>query len=249
VPAQARIVPAIEDWSCRGETVILVHGTFANAQTWAPFAPLLRDAGYCVFAPNYGDGGFGLLGVYATGPVKQSARFLDNYVDRVLAATGDDKVSMVGHSQGGMMPRYYLRYLGGAAKVSELIGLAPSNHGTTQPLTPVVAPICEACADQMAGSPFLQELNAGERDVEPGVDYTVISTIYDAIVLPYPSQFLGGPSTQVTNVTLQEACPLNLAEHATVIADPVTWQWVLHALNHNGPADPAFQPACLPSPL
>ena len=30
-----------------------------------------------------------------------------------------------------MMPNYYIKFLGGAAKVNELIGLAPSNHGTT----------------------------------------------------------------------------------------------------------------------
>jgi len=30
-----------------------------------------------------------------------------------------------------MMPRYYLKNLGGAGKVGALIGLAPSNHGTT----------------------------------------------------------------------------------------------------------------------
>ena len=29
-----------------------------------------------------------------------------------------------------MMPRYYLKFLGGAAKVHTLVGLAPSNHGT-----------------------------------------------------------------------------------------------------------------------
>jgi hypothetical protein len=30
-----------------------------------------------------------------------------------------------------MMPRYYLKFLGGASSVHTLIGLAPSNHGTT----------------------------------------------------------------------------------------------------------------------
>ena len=38
---------------------------------------------------------------------------------------------MVGHSQGGMMPRYYLKFLGGTAFVDDLVGMAPSNHGTT----------------------------------------------------------------------------------------------------------------------
>ena len=46
-------------------------------------------------------------------------------------ATGASQVDIVGHSQGGMMPRYYIKFLGGAAKVHTLVGLAPSNHGTT----------------------------------------------------------------------------------------------------------------------
>ena len=41
-----------------------------------------------------------------------------------------------GHSQGGMMPRYYLKFLGGASKVDDLVGLAPSNHGTDNPARP-----------------------------------------------------------------------------------------------------------------
>ncbi len=49
----------------------------------------------------------------------------------MLAATGAKKVDLVGHSQGGMMPRYYIKNLGGASKVDTLVGLAPSNHGTT----------------------------------------------------------------------------------------------------------------------
>src|SRR5438132_903822 len=50
---------------------------------------------------------------------------------RALAATGAAKADLVGHSQGGMMPRYYLKFLGGAAHVDKLVALAPSNHGTT----------------------------------------------------------------------------------------------------------------------
>ncbi|WP_413230267.1 esterase/lipase family protein [Kitasatospora herbaricolor] len=38
---------------------------------------------------------------------------------------------MVGHSQGGMPARHYLKNLGGAAKVGKLIGPGPSNHGAT----------------------------------------------------------------------------------------------------------------------
>ncbi|GAA2932476.1 hypothetical protein GCM10020221_30310 [Streptomyces thioluteus] len=61
----------------------------------------------------------------------KSAEQLSAYVDRVRAATGAGKVDLVGHSQGGMMPRYYLDFLGGGPKVNSLTGLAPSSHGTT----------------------------------------------------------------------------------------------------------------------
>jgi triacylglycerol esterase/lipase EstA (alpha/beta hydrolase family) len=57
-------------------------------------------------------------------------RELGRFVDAVLGATGARKVSLVGHSQGGMMPRWYVTFLGGASKVDDLVGLAPSNHGT-----------------------------------------------------------------------------------------------------------------------
>ncbi|HCU50326.1 MAG TPA: lipase [Micromonosporaceae bacterium] len=249
-PAQPEaLVAAIEDWDCRVTVanpypVVLVHGTGGNAQTWAPFVPELRRAGHCVFAPNYGESGFGLLGIYATAPVRESARQLADYVDKVLAETGAEKVSIIGHSQGGMMPRYYLRFLGGAAKVNELIGLAPSNHGTENPFAPIISRLCPACADQIAGSPFMLELNA-DRDVEPGVDYTVLSTRLDEVVTPQASQFLKGPANRVTNITIQDACPLNLAEHASILIDPVAWQWTLHALRRKGPASPSFAPVCL----
>ena len=49
----------------------------------------------------------------------------------MLAGTGASKVDIVGWSQGGMMPRYYINNLGGASKVNMLVGFAPSNFGTT----------------------------------------------------------------------------------------------------------------------
>lgn len=49
----------------------------------------------------------------------------------MLDATGATKVDVVGHSQGGMMPRWYIKFLGGDQTVRALVGLAPSNHGTT----------------------------------------------------------------------------------------------------------------------
>lgn len=115
-PAQADTVsvspPGANDWSCKPSPahpypVILVPGTFERMEkNWSTLSPHLKSAGYCVFALNYGE----TNGVYATAPVAESAKELAPFVDAVRAATGARKVSLVGHSQGGMMPRYYMHF-------------------------------------------------------------------------------------------------------------------------------------------
>jgi triacylglycerol esterase/lipase EstA (alpha/beta hydrolase family) len=249
--------PGANDWSCKPSAahprpVILVHGTFIDmSASWQALSPLLHNNGYCVFALNYGSyAGSGLLGIDATGDIPASAAQLSAFVDRVLASTGSAQVDLVGHSQGGMMPRYYLRFLGGAAKVHTLVGLAPSNHGTTlnglftlASFVPgadaFLGVLCPACDQQSAGSAFLQKLNAGS-DAVPGVSYTAIESANDEVVTPYTSAFLAGPS--VDNILLQSQCPLDQGEHLSMPYDHIADADVLNALD---PAH-AVAPACTP---
>lgn len=234
--------PGANDFTCRPSAehpapVVLVHGTFEGAaDNWATASPQLRSAGYCVFALEYGDRG--------TGDIAASAGQLERFVDAVLGATGARRVSLVGHSQGGMMPRYYIKYLGGATRVDDLVGLAPSNHGTTNPGAFVAgATFCPACEQQMAGSAFLQDLNAG--DETPGrVSYTVVQTRYDEVVTPYTSAFLAG-GDNTANILLQDACPAEVIDHHEMPNDPLALRWVLQALGRPGPADPQDPPSCL----
>jgi triacylglycerol esterase/lipase EstA (alpha/beta hydrolase family) len=248
--------PGANNWSCKPSAahpypVVLVHGTFADmSDSWQALSPLLYNHGYCVFALNYGSyNGSGSLGIYATGYIGNSARQLAAFVRRVLAATGASKVDIVGHSQGGMMPRYYLKKLGGASKVNALVGLAPSNHGTTLdglvtlarhfPGANALLADCPACQQQESGSSFLANLDAG-GDTVPGVKYTVIETRNDEVVTPYTSAFLSGPN--VNNVLLQSQCPLDQGDHLSMPYDHIADADVLTALD---PADPQH-PACTP---
>jgi triacylglycerol esterase/lipase EstA (alpha/beta hydrolase family) len=245
--AQAASAPSSgwNDWSCKPSAahprpVVLVHGTFGNSvDNWLGLAPYLAHRGYCVYSLDYGQ----LPGVpffNGLGPIDKSAGQLSVFVDRVLASTGAAETDLVGHSQGGMMPRYYLKFLGGAAKVNALVGLAPDNHGTTLngltqllPYFPgaedLLSSTTPGLADQMAGSAFLAKLNAG-GDTVPGVSYTVITTKYDEVVTPYRSGFLDGPG--VRNVVLQDLCPLDLSEHVAIgLTDRIAWHETLNALD------------------
>jgi triacylglycerol esterase/lipase EstA (alpha/beta hydrolase family) len=231
--------------------VVLVNGTFTNQiMSWNAFAPLLKNNGYCVYSFNYGGPLIaGQVGAY--GPVANSANELKAEVDQVLAATGASKVDIVGWSQGGMMPRWYLKFLGGASKVNALIGLSPSNHGTTLDglallagfipgALDLVAAGCPACRDQVVGSPCLTTLNAG-GDTVPGVKYTVIQTRYDQVVTPYTSAFLSG--SNVTNITIQNKCILDLGDHISMPYDHIVGREVLNAL------DPAHTSSTLCTPI
>jgi triacylglycerol esterase/lipase EstA (alpha/beta hydrolase family) len=249
--------PGANDFSCRPgaahpRPVVLVHGTFADrSNSWQALSPLLKNNGYCVFALNYGSyAGSGALGIYGTGEIGASAGQLRDFVNRVVSATGAAQVDLVGHSQGGMMPRYYLKNLGGAAKVHALIGLSPSNHGTTLdgiftlashfPGANAFLALCPACQEQEAGSPFITALNEG-GETSPGVTYTVIQTRNDEVVTPYTSAFLT-PGPNVNNITLQDQCALDQGDHLSMPYDHIADADVLSALD---PAHPRH-PACTP---
>lgn len=232
--------PGANDFSCQPTAahptpVILLHGTFGDMTvSWNLISPALKRDGYCVFALDYGNRG--------TGPIERSGEQVAAFVDRVRSATGAAKVSFVGHSQGGMLPRYVTKFLGKASVTEDIVGLVPSNHGTTNPLAgPAILLGCVACRQQAAGSAFMTRLNAG-GDTLPGIDYTVVTTRYDVVVTPYTSALLSGGST--TNVVVQDQCPGRLVEHLGIIYDPVALAWTRSALGRPGPADPALLPPC-----
>jgi triacylglycerol esterase/lipase EstA (alpha/beta hydrolase family) len=238
--------PGANDWTCRPSgahprPVVLVPGLTGNgARDYYATAPLLANHGYCVFMFDYRDRG--------DESIEDAAAELAPFIDRVLAATGTSQVDIVGHSQGGMMPRYYMKFLGGAAKVHALVGVSPVSHGTTlfgvgtlaldSGLNDsVTAQQCPACAEDVAGSAFMQKLNAG-GDTLPGVRYTVIGTRYEEIITPDESQFLAGRA--VTNILLQDQCATDFVDHLASTYDSVALHDVLNAL------DPphATKPAC-----
>ncbi|WP_327174944.1 alpha/beta fold hydrolase [Streptomyces sp. NBC_01335] len=251
--AAAATTSGWNDYSCKPSAthprpVVLVHGTFGNSvDNWLVLAPYLVARGYCVFSLDYGQ----LPGVpvfNGLGPIDQSAAQLRTFVDKVLAATGTAKADLVGHSQGGMMPNYYLKFLGGAAKVNALVALAPDNHGTTLlgltkllPYFPGAEPLLNSAtpglADQVAGSPFVTKLNS-VPDTVAGVKYTVISTRYDEVVTPYRTQYLSGAN--VRNVLLQDLCAVDVSEHVLIgTTDKIAFHEVANALDpaHATPTD------------
>jgi triacylglycerol lipase len=243
------------DFSCQPTAahprpVVLVHGLSARmSYNWSYLSPALHDAGYCVFALTYGiDPRTSAWGPFAPGGVirmEDSAPELAAFVDEVLAATGASEVDLVGHSEGTVMPRYYLKVLGGAAKVKEFVALTPlwrgsdfaftatlrdwgSQFGSPEPFIDFFASICGSCPQFARGSAYLNAMNEGGEAV-PGVSYTSIITRYEELIYPYTSGIMNDPAA--TNIIIQDVCPNDLSEHAMVAADPVVKQLILNALD------------------
>lgn len=232
--------------------VVAVEGTFASMyNSFGAISPYLVNNGYCVYAFNFGQT-LPLTGFYAMGDIRTSAAELSTEVNNVLAETGAAKVDLVGWSQGGMMPRYYISNLGGAAKVNMLVGFAPSNYGTTLDgvatlitelgllglATALLSPTCYACLQQLQGSSFLTSLN--QTPTVPGVKYVVIQTNGDEVVTPYTNAFLPA-APNVQNITLQNQCSQDASDHLSIGYDSNALQDMINAL---GADDPSFQPTC-----
>ncbi|WP_326946251.1 alpha/beta fold hydrolase [Amycolatopsis sp. NBC_01307] len=251
--------PGTNDWNCKPSAkhpnpVLLSNGTTANAyENWANLSQKLANAGYCVFAGNFG----GTPGTFlqTVGPIADTAKALAAFGDKILDATGAAKLDVVGHSQGGMNIRCWIKYLGGADKISRLVGLSPSNHGTdlfgllsTLEMIPgvpaVLGSVCQSCNEQAVGSAFLTDLNAGGETV-PGIDYTVIQTRYDDVVTPYTSAYLKA-APNVKNILLQNVCGLDFTDHLGITYDPVAQGLVLNALD---PAHAKTPPCLLVPPV
>ncbi|APA99626.1 alpha/beta fold hydrolase [Nocardia seriolae] len=266
-----------DDWSCKPDAahprpVVLVHGTWASAYSaYAYMGPELAKQGYCVFTFNYGRAnapGAGLVQptIGATGHIEESGAQLGGFVDRVLAATGAAQVDTVGHSQGGVVIRQYLKFDGGADasnpgnnKVAHVITFGATNHGTIlsglgnllgvfkgalgiDVGAPTETLIGHAGIQQLQGSPVLTRLNDG-GDTLPGIDYTIVADQYDEVSTPYSATYLtAGPGATVHNVLLQDGCAADTSDHNSMLFSPRAVSLALHALN------PAAGLVCAASP-
>jgi hypothetical protein len=166
------------------------------------------------------------------------------YAIRTMHTAAGRRISLLGGSQGGSLPRWALRFWPDTrAVVEDHIGLAPTNHGGKG-----VAPLCaRSCApaiwQQIWGSNFVLGMNSGQQTF-PGISYTEVYSHHDRLVTPSDddtgASSLHGGGGRITNVALQDICPANTADHnQTASYDPVGYALAIDALTHDGPADPA----------
>lgn len=207
--------------------VLLLHGTLSSIAIDFPvLVPALIAAGFCVYGADYG-----LLGTQA---IKSSATAFASIVDEIRAETGTKQVDVIGFSQGGLVLRTALRLDQLASTVHTAVMISPSFHGTTSPLVGALPKgLCEACAEQAAGSTLLTELDAG-GDLDGDVRYAVIVTSADQIVTPWQQQIPAGGPDRVRSAVLDLRCPGTRIQHQQMAHDQGVVGWAVAAVAAGG---------------
>ena len=223
---RAAQAPASPSSSTSGDPVIVVNGLFGVGFAYEPLVARLRADGYRVWDFE--------LPTLGTQDIRRSALALDAFADAVRAQTGAAKVDLVGHSEGGLVSRAYVKYYGGATEVDSLVTLGTPNYGTVAANIVRVFTLgtcvgITACEQMTIGSSFLAGLNAGDDSIG-NVAYTNIATVMDELVQPYTNSFLNAADGNITNRALQSQCFLRIVGHLGLIVDGAVYSGVRVAL-------------------
>ena len=217
------------------EPVLLVHGTFTNAdENWSwNYRVALPADGYDVCWVT--------LPYRSLGDIQVASEYVVHAV-RTIKANSGRKVDIIGHSQGGLEPRWALRWWPSLLKkVDDVVTLATPNHGTI--VSDPISPSCPACWQMKTTSNFIAALNSLDETPGTGIaapSYTALYSITDELVQPVaptPTAALDGASNVLVNGP--EVCPGRPVDHVGFAYDKVVYDLTRDALDHPGPAVPA----------
>ena len=215
----------------RRQPILLVHGTGVSREyNWSwNYWNQLADLRYEVCWVQ--------LPHAALNDIQVSSEYVARAIS-VMHRKSDEMVDVMGHSQGGLQPRWAIRFFPSGRWVADYIALASPNHGTTVADGVQALGRCfESCWQMQTTSEFIAALNA--EDETPGrTHYTSIYTSTDELVQPVGTQALDG----ATNVLLQDLCPGRSVDHASIAGDGLAYLLVMDAIKHAGAADPGRLP-------
>ena len=210
--------------------VLLVHGTAAtheNTFGWN-LVPALAAEGRPTCTVTIPD--------RALGDLQHNVEFVVHAVRRVAERSGRP-IAVVGHSQGGFLPLFALRYWPDLVPlVDDWIGIATgSTMGTTQADSICALPCTPAFHQFRPSSEFMAAVS--RTPLPDGPSYTSILSLFDEVVTPQPAaSTIDHPGA--ANVVIQDHCPVDPHDHVTIPGWAGNRQLVLDAIDHGGPADP-----------
>jgi pimeloyl-ACP methyl ester carboxylesterase len=162
------------DLSPASPPVLIIHGFLGTRGSMYLLERRLVDDGFVCVSFN--------LGTLNVRDIRRSAFLIHRKIERILAQTPSQKIDILGHSMGGLIGLYYVKKLGGHARVRKLIMMGTPVRGTWSALAGVMTlGLWSTSSWQLLPrSRFLDELAQGP--LPPGVDVSTIAAARDWVV-------------------------------------------------------------------
>lgn len=154
------------DFSKCPRPVLLLYGFMSTRRTFEVLERRLRRDNYCVWSINLG----GLFDAFNTRGIDECAEKVREKVERLYARYPQmGPLSIIGHSKGGLIGRYYVKRLGGDKRVRNLITLGTPHNGSPTAYWGVLTTglVARSVWQMTPMSPFIRRLKMGAfpRDV------------------------------------------------------------------------------------
>lgn len=198
----------VRDVEAAGTPILLIHGMIDNRAIFARLTRRLRSHGFTrVHSLNYSP---------ATNDIRAAAERLAAEVEELVAASGHERINIVGHSLGGLIARYYVQRLGGDSRVRTLVTLGTPHHGT------LAAHLVPARVGRQLrpGSDLFLELDLPA----PGLRTRVVAywSDLDQLIVPHDNARLSHPDLACRNVLVQGVGHLSLPIEGRVVHEVAT---------------------------
>ncbi len=185
--------------------MLLVHGFLATPRVVGWLAGRLSRLGYCPHGVDLG----GLFGRFNARPVEALAGVVADRVEQLARDHRCERIDLVGHSEGGLIGRYYIQKLDGARRVRHLVTLGTPHRGTPWAYSGhLVRHVLPSLRQMAPGSPLLRDLT---DDSFPGsVRLTSIYSPRDSICPPVSCRLEARGAPHLKNVEVMRGGHLDL---------------------------------------
>ncbi len=165
--------------SCRfRRPIILVHGFASTSRVFLPLQRRLeRSLGRTVLRVNLG----GLIPLH-TQDIRKSARVVNQLLEQLSASPDFEFADVVGHSMGGLVAAYLLKFLDRGKCIRRVVTLGTPHRGTPSAVAGVVllGLFNRAVWQMLPGSRLIRELE--QAPLPEGCDLVSIAGAEDSLV-------------------------------------------------------------------